>query len=293
MTLQQVSYFVRLAEELHYTRAAEKLHITQPTLSYAIGKLEDELGVSLLIKSGKKLKLTQYGEAFLPYAKSALDSLNFGLAKIETLKKPSRTISLGYIYSVSYQLFPNLINNFTAQDENSGVTFQFTLGVKDSLLAGLQDGSLDLVIAGNYDIPGIGKATLLSQELVLVMPKSHPLSKRKELSLQEIKDDQFVFPKSSSGLRHVLDRAFAQAGIIPRIAYEADECNSMAAFASTGAALAIIAPLPSYRDNVSVHRIVNPTLRREIALLWNSRHALSPAAENFRRFVISHDWKDA
>ena len=292
LTLQQITYFVRLADELHYTKAAEKLHVAQPSLSYAINKMEDELGVSLFVKNGKKLNLTQYGEAFLPYARSALDSISFGLDRIESLRKPAGAISIGYIYSVSYKFFPALINRFTKEDENSNVTFHFTLGVKDALVKGLEDGSLDFAIAGSYEVPGLQKARLLSQDLVIVMPKNHPLASRGALSLQELKNEKFVFPKKSNGLREILDRHFAREGIIPHIVYEADECNALTTFASTGAGITIVPPMPTYRSGVSVHKMVKPVIRHEVALLWSSRRALSPIAEKFKEFVISQDWEN-
>ena len=67
MTLLQLQYFRVLARNLHYTRTAEELHVSQPSLSYAISGLEEELGVKLFEKKGRKTTLTSYGEQFLPY----------------------------------------------------------------------------------------------------------------------------------------------------------------------------------------------------------------------------------
>ena len=78
MTLQQLRYFCVMAEVLHYTKAAKQLYISQPSLSYALSELSKELGVPLFGKSGKRTYLTQYGEAFLPYARNALAELSKG-----------------------------------------------------------------------------------------------------------------------------------------------------------------------------------------------------------------------
>ncbi len=90
MTLQEIRYFCVTADVLHYTKAANLLYISQPSLSYALGKLEKELGVRLFEKRGKQVSLTKYGEAFLPYAKRALSELSDGIDRIK---------SLGYSYS--------------------------------------------------------------------------------------------------------------------------------------------------------------------------------------------------
>ena len=102
MTLQELRYFCVTAEVLHYTRASRLLYISQPSLSYAISKLEQELGVPLFKKNGKKVTLTKYGEEFLPYAKRALAELSEGTERLREMKVPtSGGISLGYIYSVA------------------------------------------------------------------------------------------------------------------------------------------------------------------------------------------------
>lgn len=78
MTLAQLQYFKTLAHVLHYTRAAEQLHIAQPSLSYSISELEKELGVKLFEKEDRKIRLTSYGEQFLPYVENALAVLAEG-----------------------------------------------------------------------------------------------------------------------------------------------------------------------------------------------------------------------
>jgi len=293
MTLQQLSYFCVLAEILHFTKASEQLHVTQPSLSYSIAKLEKDMGVPLFNKNGKKLKLTAYGETFLPYARQALETIEFGARKVEAMRAPAAgSINLGYVYSVSYDFFPTLISNFMSIDGNREVTFQFTQGIKDDLLQKLAAGHIDLAIAGSYDAPGVQKATLMTQELFLIMPKTNPLSERKNISLADLRGETFIFPKASSGLRDVLDRAFAEAGVIPHIAFEAEECNAMAAFVATGAGMAFVPKMPSLRDNVSAHHISGPALHRDIALLWMRSRVLSPLAERFKKFVLEQPWRD-
>ena len=111
MTLQELRYFCVTAEVLHYTRASRLLYISQPSLSYALNKLEQELGVSLFKKDGKKVTLTKYGEEFLPYAKRALAELSEGTEHLREMKVPaSGGINMGYIYSVSFSALPEFVN---------------------------------------------------------------------------------------------------------------------------------------------------------------------------------------
>lgn len=292
MTLQQLSYFCALAEILHYTKASEQLHVTQPSLSYSIAKLEKDIGVPLFAKRGKKLALTKYGETFLPYARQALETLDFGTSKVESLRAPEKaSVNLGYIFSVSYNMFPTLVSSFVNADGNREATFQFTQGIKDDLLKKLAAGHIELAIAGSYDAPGVRKAKLFTQEIFLIMPKSNPLSVRKTVALSDLHSETFVFPSLNSGLREILDRAFAEAGVIPRIAYEAEECNAITTFVATGTSMAFVPKMPSLPESVSICRVTDPPLHRDIALLWMRNRSLSPLADRFKKFVLEHDWR--
>ena len=148
MTLQQLKYFVETARTLHYTKAAEQLNISQPSLSYAISQLSKKLGVPLFKIEGTKVSLTEYGEAFLPYAESALNILAQGEAQLNRMQNPSSTnISLGYIYTVSFDAIPQLIDDFYIYKGNRNISFSFQVNITDLLIKKLLEGSLDIVIA--------------------------------------------------------------------------------------------------------------------------------------------------
>ena len=83
MNLLHLRYFVELAHTKHFTRAAERLCITQPSLSHAIAQLEKELGVPLFKKTGRKTRLTRFGEEFLPCAEHTLASLDAGVSSLQ------------------------------------------------------------------------------------------------------------------------------------------------------------------------------------------------------------------
>ena len=126
MTLQQLRYFCVTAEVLHYTRAADLLYISQPSLSYALNKLEKELGMPLFHKQGKQISLTRYGAEFLPYAKRALSELSKGQDRLKELRAPSAgIINLGYIYSVSFSVLPAFVDRFYAHFGSRQTAFRF------------------------------------------------------------------------------------------------------------------------------------------------------------------------
>ena len=153
MTLQELRYFCVTAEVLHYTRASRLLYISQPSLSYAISKLEQELGVPLFKKNGKKVTLTKYGEEFLPYAKRALAELSEGTERLREMKVPtSGGISLGYIYSVSFSALPEFVNSFYRHHDRCCHRFRIERRDIGDIAIGLNQVDIGVLIYGNQSV---------------------------------------------------------------------------------------------------------------------------------------------
>ena len=126
MTLLQLQYFTVLSETLHYTRASEKLHISQPSLSYAIGELEKELGVKLFQKENRKVALTAYGQQFLSYVEKSLALLSEGEQVIRQMAENApQIVNFGYFHSVSVPLVPSIVDGFFHQKQANKIRFQF------------------------------------------------------------------------------------------------------------------------------------------------------------------------
>lgn len=113
MNLNQIYYFVALAEAEHYTKAAETLAIAQPTLSHAIALLEEELGAKLFEKRGRNVVLTKSGRLFLEYASESLQTLEAGIKKNRAMNgENSGVIDLAFIYTLGLEFVPGLVRNF-------------------------------------------------------------------------------------------------------------------------------------------------------------------------------------
>jgi DNA-binding transcriptional LysR family regulator len=124
--------------------------------------------------------------------------------------------------------------------------------------------------------------------LFVIVPKRHPFAKRQEIGLAELKDETFVTLKNSTGLRLFLNSIFESAGISPRIAFEAEECNAMAAFVSANLGVAILPNIPSLNShNIAILKISNPPCRRTIHLLWSNKKYITPPVLKFKNFVGS------
>ena len=287
MTLQQLRYFCVTAEVLHYTRAAALLYISQPSLSYALSKLEKELGMPLFEKQGKQITLTRYGAEFLPYAKRALSELSKGQDRLKELKTPSTgIINLGYIYSVSFSVLPSFVERFYTYLGNRQTAFRFHQGMAGGLIEQLLNGSLDLLIAGRPEIDSIEYIPVAEQELFLAVPSSHRLSDRASVTLPDVSEEQFISISHEALIYRELADRFKKASFSPHIVFEADEYSSIAASVTTGAGVAIMPRLPIL-DNFNLRLIPfsDVPMTRKICLLRYRLHAMSPAVQGVWDFA--------
>lgn len=289
MTLQQLRYFVVMSNVLHYTRAAEQLYISQPSLSYALSELEKELGVKLFEKNKRKTMLSPYGEAFLPYAKNALDMLAQGQTKILKMSSPLEgNINFGYIYSVSGEL-PELVETFRGQEDASNLSFFFQQSTMDNLLDRLMNGTLDLLLAVRPNIKeSIEYVPLYRQEIFLIVFPDHPLAKREFVTFDDIRDEKFILVSQRNVLRKQLQENFSLENFNPQVLFEIDECNAIAAFVNAHAGITIMpeTPLMSNYD-LKMIPFANGGLHREICLLWDKERKPMPSVQRFIDFAKS------
>ena len=156
MTLLQLQYFKTLAHVLHYTQAAAQLHIAQPSLSYSIKELEKELGVKLFEKDSRHVRLTIYGEQFLPYAERALSMLDEGVGVLQQMAEHAQqVVRLGYFHSISASLIPSVMLGFYGQEGNQNIRFQFVEAPSFDLYQQLKKGGAG---PGLLPAPGRGAA---------------------------------------------------------------------------------------------------------------------------------------
>ncbi|NLY36235.1 MAG: LysR family transcriptional regulator [Tissierellia bacterium] len=285
MTLQQLIYFVKMSNTLHYTNAAEQLNISQPSLSYSIGELSRELGVPLFEKNGKTISLSEYGEAFLPYVESALNILQQGEAQLVTMKNPSSgNINLGYIYSVSFDAIPYLIDQFYTYQGNNNIHFNFQVNITNTLIEKLLDGRLDVILAPLPEVANenIESIPFFKQELFLVVYNDHPLAIKKSVKPEDIGNEKFIAINKRTDLFLQTDALFRSHNLVPEIEFVVDECNSMAAFVGSKLGITIMPKIPSLSSyNVTAIPFEGSPLTRTIYLHWNTRKQMSPALNSF------------
>jgi len=264
MELRHLRYFVAVAEERNFTRAAQRLNIAQPPLSRQIQQLEETLGVQLLERTSRPLKLTETGKFFYSHAAqllaqtSELESMTRRVGNIE------RSLSVGFVGSTLYGMLPKIIRRF--RDDNPTVELSLhEMSTMDQLRA-LKDGRIDVGFGRirNEDA-NIRRVILREEKLIVALPQGHPLSVLKPiLALRDLLNETLIiFPKAPrpSYADQVL-AAFKDRALEPRRIYEVRELQIALGLVAAGEGIAIV-PSSVYglkRDDVSYKELDDPTL---------------------------------
>ena len=288
MNLFHLRYFVELSRTQHYTKAAEHLCITQPSLSHAIHQLETELGVPLFEKNGRNTKLTQFGEQFLSYAEQSLQILDQGIQTLQLAAQGEGLIRLGFLRPLGITFLPTLTSQFVAANPNKEIHFSFHTGTTQVLLEGLAAHQYDLIFCSRPPEPSHWNSfTVGQQELVLIVPRQHPLAAYSSIDLQDTLSYPYIYFAQGSGVRNDVDRLFQRIGHQPNIAYEIEEDQVVAGFVARNFGIAIVPYMELlHRLDVSILRISNPILERNLYMVSDPHRFLSPVAQNFQSFVL-------
>lgn len=293
MTLLQLEYFQVMAKTLHYTRAAAQLHISQPSLSYALGQLESDLGVPLFQKEGKHVSLTAYGEAFQRSTAPVLQELDNCVKQVQAMREHHRQeIRLGYIQSLSAAFVPQLIEEYYRWRGAQDVSFFFAQNQKMNLPDAVRAGKLDLALSSGIG-EGLGAVRILDQELVLLAPIHHPLAQESSISFSQLAGEPMVLLQRDTGLNATVRRLFETAGCPLQVAQEACDFNAAVNYVALGMGLSILPRTCGFDPHgVRAVEIRDVDCSRPIYLLWKGEwDARSPKGDFvafLREYVQEH-----
>lgn len=311
MELRQIRYFTVLAEELSFTRAARRLHVSQPPLSFQIASLETELGARLFDRTSRSVMLSEAGKAFLPHAQAVLARLNEARSHVARVASGLQgRVQVGLAGSHFLGPFPRFIQQFRLQRPAVEVALN-EMKPSDQLQA-LRDGRLDLSVSRNpvndeqTDSPRISAALLWRDPVVVALPPGHRLGSRSQLSLADLRNEDFVFLRlDSSPFAARLFDACVQAGFAPRIVQQVVEVPAALNLVAAGLGVALIpASLAFLRtDAVDIcsldpapqasatrkraRKAAAPDINGDVYVLWLSDNA-APAVAEFRKLLL--DW---
>lgn len=288
MDTAALRWFQLVADGETVTDVADAYGISQPGLSRALARLEDELGVDLLHKRGRVLRLTQAGAVFRRHVDGVLHGLDDGVAALAELADPETGhVRLGFQPSLGSWLVPTLVRLFT--DQHPSVTFALS-HIDDARQPMVADGEADIEVTSRRPTHAdVLWRPLLAQPLALAVPPGHRLAAEAEVSLEMARDESFIALARNWYLRERADSLCERAGFTPQVRFELDDLPGVHGFVAAGLGVAIVPRLPARELESAGHLlpIADPEARRELGVAWSSERRLLPSAAAFLDFVLS------
>lgn len=276
-------YVVAIAEEKNFTRAAQRCLVVQSSLSHQVKALERELGVTLFVRSSRRVELTAAGEAFLVHARASLEAAVRAVAEAAAANGQIRgPLTVGVIPTVTAIDIPAVLGRF--HRSHPDVQIRLRGGGSDEFIAAIGAGQMDVAILGLPDSTtpkGVNTRVLAREQLVAVVPVGHPLAHRRRLRLIDLADQAFVdFPAGTPG-REPSDLAFEAAGVQREVTFEVMSSDLMLDLVRQGLVIAMLPPalLPPDRDDIRTIPVASGPTRIEY-LAWSS-FSPAPAAHAF------------
>ena len=290
MTLTQLKYFCEVARMRHFTAAANNLYVAQSSLSYSIRELESELGVSLFIRRpNRKIDLTPYGKALLPYAEASLKMIEDGESEIISMKSSLYgKVKLEFFFSVAMTFAPVLISRFhdaCAEDDNNiELNFEVDHNWTD-LREHLIHGQCDMIISASEMTDGCESRFIGNHRIYLIVPVWHPLARRDSVKVSEFCDEKIIAIDINSNLDNHIKNMFKSEDVKPEITYVSDWTAQHLAVAS-GAGVGLSVGVPHNVRSVRMVPVEHPEAMMPLYLTWASGRKLTPAAVYVRDKIL-------
>jgi DNA-binding transcriptional LysR family regulator len=290
--LQQLRYFVAVAETRHFTQAADELGVSQPTLSKQIHTLEMSLGAPLFERIRGGVTLTVAGETLLPLAQRMIadaDAARDAVADIVGLRRGE--IRLGATPSLCSSLVPSVLRAY--RSHHPGIRLHVTEGSSQDMIADLLAHTLDLalIVQPEHGVdPALETAELLRESLVVASVASGPPpTVARQLDLIELRHTPMVMFRDGYDIRDVTLQACERAGFTPKFAVEGGEMDAVLAFVEAGLGVALVPSMVlTNRPLLRATPLAPPGMRRTIALAQRRGAIMSHAAAALREVVIEH-----
>ena len=301
MELHQLRYFQMVARLGHMTQAAEVLHVAQPSISRSIAQLEQEIGVPLFERTGRRIHLNQYGEILLQRVEFIFNDLERAKREITDLHGEAQgLIVLSASHSSSLYLLPQLLSGF--RERYPEIRFQInayqdTPHGRFAVFKQLEEGEANLCLCPPVREGATSTAwqPVITDELVLAVPPGHRFAGNERIRLSEVANEPFICLRSETSFRDLTDAMCQRARFVPDMVIEVEDVSTGCDLVALGAGVAIV---PA-RLQTMINRQCPLLLRLEeaspqwtVGIAWDEHYYLPLAARLFRQFLVDFSGTD-
>ena len=288
MDIKQISYFMAVAQEGSYSRAAEKLNVSQPTLSIAVKKLEEELGTRLFYAFDRRQCLTDEGLRLLEGSRQLMDIYQKTVEDVKiTNARSAGSFTLGLSPLFGACFFGDLIPSFSAAYPNIKINM-----IEDGAYKidqRILDGSVDIAVTLNTEqLSAFGSCHFSTQRNVALLHRSHPLAGSESITVSQLRDDQFAIFNEDFILHRQILSACRAAGFRPKIALLSSQWDFMVELVSRNRAVSIL-PKPvmdKHPDpNIRCVPLTDSMKYWDIVMAWNQQKYMPRACRLFLDYI--------
>jgi DNA-binding transcriptional LysR family regulator len=289
MEVRQLQIFRTLAEELNFTRTAEKVNTVQSNVTAQIKALEEELGIPLFDRLGRRVTLTDAGRNFLPFALQALAAMDHGQRALKTGAEPSGPLRIGAAESQLTYRLPEVLHAFRRRFPH--VELIFSQHSTATVAHELEAGKFDMVIHGDNLPPysSLKSCRLRTERILLLAEASHPLAGRSTVKPADLVAQNLLLTESGCSYREKLDRALALANIRPANVTEFSSVEALKQCIALGMGIGLLPEIVVARElrqnRLKALHWTGPSLDIVTQILWHKDKWISPAMAAFMELV--------
>ena len=293
LKLKDLRYLVALADERHFGRAAERSFVSQPTLSAQLRKLEDYLGVQLIERRPKQLKLTEAGEQIVARARLILESSEEMLALARSHRDPlAGKLRIAFLPTIGPYLLPRIapkIRKALPRVELRLYEYQTV-----PMLEKLRAGEIDVgVLALPVELDGLESCQLYSEPFMVAMPERHRLAKKAAVRVADLENESLLLLEDGHCLREQALEVCSRVGLHEPQDFRATSLETLRQMVATGAGITLMPELASRgayanAQGVVTRPFVKPAPVRRIGAVWRKTSARRPAIEAVAKVISEH-----
>lgn len=288
MTIEQIKYFLALEKYKNFSQASYELCISQSSLSKQIKSLEDKLNVVLFDRTTRSVELTSAGELFLDYAKNFIDDYNSMVSQMKNYSKDCISkIDIGTIpVMAQYNITPKII---LFKNKRKNININIIEKESNEVLNLVKEKKIDLAFVRNINLKddSLDVLNLIDDELVLVTSKDHPFSKKKYVSFEDLKNEEFILLGENSGIYDRVIEECKKHNFSPKVSYKMYKIETILGLVSENLGISILMKKVLNSFNTSN---VSMTLLKEqvilpLSVVYNKNIKLSKECKEFIDFI--------
>lgn len=281
MELDQLRYFLRVAETKSFTRAAESLIVSQPALSRSVQKLEDELGVPLFVRKSRSLELSDAGEKFKSRAEQILALVDETKAQLTDDGKKGR-VRIGAIPTIAPYFLPAFLRTFARKfPQATAAVYEDTT---KNLLHQIAQGEIDLgILALPINEKHLEVENLFEEELLVALPRDHALCEKSQLRLKDLEDVPFVMLDEPHCLSDTILSFCRSRSLQPVVVGRTNQLSTVQELVSLNHGISMVPRMAEQLDHAKsrVYRsLAGPPLKRTIGVVWDPYRFQSRLVKN-------------